>query len=329
MRELLYSFWMWLGLTGAALAACGGTDLRATLSPVERAALASRVAQMDYPRGLFWRATRGDQVLYLIGTLHANDPRLDRIMARVAPVLDQAKTLFVEATLEDEKRLQEAVTQRPELLFLTAGPTLPELMEEADWQRLAQAAQDRGLPAFMVAKFQPWYLSVLLSLPACMLAEMQQGAKGLDHRLIAAAEALGLQQRGLESYDTLFQLMGASPMDQQIDYLTLGLLPNAVSEDAMTSLKASYFEERIAELSEFARILSWRYVDLPRDEIDALYDDMLGTLLVARNKAWMVHLLDAAPGTHAVAVGAGHLPGQQGLLALLEAEGFALTRLPL
>ena len=319
----------WAVCAGAAIAACQGTDLRATLSDAERAALTERIADMDYPRGLFWRATRGNLELYVIGTLHADDRRLEKVMARVAPILETADTLFVEATSEDEKRLQEAVTARPELLFLTSGPTLPELMAEEDWQRLANAAQDRGLPGFIVAKFQPWYLSVVLSLPACVLEEMQQGGNGLDHRLIAAADASGVRQKGLEPYDTLFQLMGAVPMDQQIDFLTLGVLPDDVSEDALASLKASYFEERTAEILEHARILSRRYVDLPEAEIDALYDDMLDTLLVARNIAWMDRLLAAPAGTHAVAVGAGHLPGRSGLLALLEAAGFRLTRLPL
>ena len=303
--------------------------MRLTLTQAERAALDARVANMDYARGLFWRATRGDQDLFVIGTIHAADARLDAVMARLTPVLETADTLFVEATSEDEQRLQEAVTTRPDLLFLTSGPTLPDLMDESDWQRLAKAAEERGLPSFMVAKFQPWYLSVVLSLPACVLEAMQQGDQGLDHQLIAAAEASGVPQLGLEPYDTLFSLMGAIPRDKQIDFLTLGALPDNVSEDALASLKASYFEERTAEVLEVARILSWRYVDLPRDEINRHYDEMLETLLIARNMTWIDPLLAVPAGTHMVAVGAGHLPGPKGLLALLEAQGFRLTRLPL
>ena len=53
-------------------------------------------------------------------------------------------------------------------------------------------------------------------------------------------------------------------------------------------------------------------------------------LLIDRNRAWIPVLLDATEQNETVvaAFGAAHLPGENGVLALLENEGFLLERLP-
>jgi uncharacterized protein YbaP (TraB family) len=51
-------------------------------------------------------------------------------------------------------------------------------------------------------------------------------------------------------------------------------------------------------------------------------------LLIDRNIAWIPQIEAALAGSDdaLIAVGAGHLPGEQGVLALLEAEGHTVTR---
>lgn len=307
---------------------CGGDDIRTTLTAEEKAELQTRLAAIPFATGNHWQATRGEQVLHLIGTVHLADDRLDAVMARLSPLIARADLLLVEATAEEEAKLQDAIVTRPELLFLTNGPTLPELMPEEAWQALASAARDRGLPAFMAAKFQPWYLSVMLSMPGCVVQQMATGIRGFDHMIMSAATAQDVPQEALEPFDTLFNIMGSEPLETQISYLTLGTLPNNVAEDSLATLLASYFEERSAEVIEVSRFVARRHVDLPPDDVDRLMDDMLDQLLVARNVAWMPRILSAPDGLTIVAAGAAHLPGEQGLLALLEAEGFQLTQMP-
>lgn len=309
-------------------AACGGADVRDTLTPAEQAEIDARLAHVPFAEGNVWTATRGAQVLHLIGTMHLDDTRFDAIMPRLLPLIRNANLLLVEATKAEEAKLESAVTQRPDLLFLTTGPTLPDLLPEADWQALAEAVESRGVPAFMAAKMQPWYLSVLLTMPGCAVQQMQDGANGLDHRIMDLATRAGVPQQPLEPFDTVFNLMSGYPLEEQARLLTLGLLSNDIAEDAFFTLKESYFEEKSAELLEVNRIIAYRHVDLPKAEVDALTDEMLGTLLNQRNLAWMTPILSAPEGETVVAVGAAHLPGAQGLLALLEAEGFRIQRQP-
>lgn len=307
-------------------AACSGTDLRQTLTQAERADIEARLARTPYAEGNVWTATRGAKTLHLIGTMHLDDARFGAVMTRLAPLVRAADLLFVEATAEEEAALERAITTRPELVFLTTGPTLPELLPEAEWQALANAARARGVPAFMAAKMQPWYLAILLTMPGCSMQDMQKGMSGLDKRVMDLAARANVPMRALEPYDTLFSLMSEDPLEAQAQMLSVGVLPDAVAEDAFATLTNSYFEEKNAEVLEVNRILAYRHVDLPKPEIDALLDEMLETLLDRRNAAWMGPILAAPDGTIVVAAGAAHLPGETGLLALLEAEGFTLER---
>lgn len=328
MMKMLLSILAILVTTSTAVAQCVGTDLRPTLTSAERTTLDRTIAATPFAQGNHWRAQKGDTTLHIIGTVHMHDARLGPIADRLAPLFDVADRIWLEATPKEEAQLQTAVLSKPELLFLTQGPTLPELLPEDAWQDLADAARDRGIPAFMAAKFQPWYLSVLLSLPACAVAEMANGPKGFDAMLGNMADAANIPQQALEPFDTLFQLMGQEPMDEQLEFLRLGVLPNSVAENSFATLLASYFDENTVEVLEMARIVAKRHVDLPARDLDAVFDDMLASLLDVRNRAWVDTLANAPAGVSLVAVGAGHLPGKFGVLKLLQDRGFKLARQP-
>lgn len=308
------------------LAQCRGADLRGSLSEEEQRILDERLHDMPYAEGLYWTASRGDQVMHLVGTVHMDDPRLDRIMAALAPVIRRADLVLVEATEAEEARLAAAITERPDLLFLTDGPTLPEMMSETDWRALRHAAESRGIPGFMAAKFQPWYLTMMLSLPSCAMQTLSQGERGLDARVLETARSADIPARALEPYDTLFTVMSRDPLPEQVRLLTLGTLPDPAAEDGLATLLGSYFEEKTGEILEVTRATAGRYIDLTRAEIDRLFDAMLDSLLIARNLEWMGPILATEADTVVIAVGAGHLPGEPGLLKLLADEGFTLER---
>ncbi|MEO1000960.1 MAG: TraB/GumN family protein, partial [Pseudomonadota bacterium] len=83
-------------------------------------------------------------------------------------------------------------------------------------------------------------------------------------------------------------------------------------------------DERIAEIWEYSKY------EAERDgaEADEIFDAFERTLLVERNRDWMPRILkETARGGAFIAVGALHLPYDDGILALLAAEGYEVTRL--
>lgn len=312
----------------AAQARCTGTDLIAALPVAERAALEQRADSVPFARGNLFRATRGGQTIDLVGTYHLADPRHAAMQARVAPLLEQADVLLVEAGPEEETRLKAEVTRRPDFLVLPEGPGLPDLLGEADWQALAAAMRARGIPPFVASRFRPWYLAVMLGIPPCAIDAVKAGEKGLDQLLIAEAQARGLPVQALEPYDTLFSMFGDLPMQDELDMVRAALLMADRPEDMAVTLANAYFAGRSRLLWEFTLARTPALPGLSPAQVQdqlALLEDVL---MARRNRAWIAVLTRAASrGRVLAAFGALHLPGPQGVPALLAAEGWQVTRL--
>ncbi|UWR23139.1 TraB/GumN family protein [Sulfitobacter sp. S190] len=325
MRFLFYMVLLLLPFKGWT--ACSGEDLRDTLTDAQQRELAAEVAQTPYPRGNHWTATRDGRTVHVIGTLHISDDRLDPIAARLATVVRAADTLLVEANEDAHAQLREAVATQPDLAFLP-GKTLIDLLPPDDWTRVAAAAQARGIPSFVAAKFQPWYMSITLSMAPCVAQSVAAGETGLDARLMAVADAAGVPVLSLEPYDTVFAILGADPLDEQLRMLRLGTPSVAQANNSHATLVAQYLEEDIAAALALSRIAGRTQIDLPQEEFDRLFDALMADILDTRNLSWIAPI-EAAPGSRiVVAVGALHLTGETGLLNQLERRGYTLQRQP-
>lgn len=308
-------------------ATCNGTDQRLTFSAQQHAELNTRLADMPFAQGNHWRAQKGGQNIHVIGTVHLDDSRIDAITQRLAPLITAADLVFLEANEAEETKLKEAVATRPDVMFIREGPTLLEQMGKEDWAKLAKAAEARGIPAFVAAKFQPWYLSLMLGMPPCVLSQMAQGIHGLDHRVRDVATSAGVPVLALEPWDTLFSIFGQDPMEEQIEMLKIGITSVETAENAVATLMAQYFDQDHGAVMDTSRVALRDTLDMDRAEFDAVFDDMLDSLLTQRNLKWMTVLDKTRADNIVVAVGAGHLSGENGVLNLLAQRGYTLTRM--
>ncbi|MCA3511153.1 MAG: TraB/GumN family protein [Rhodobacter sp.] len=313
-----------------ASAMCRGRNLIDTLSAETQAGLRAAADAAPFARGNLWRATRGDQVLHLIGTFHLDDPRHDALMARLAPLIDGASTVLVEAGPAEEAALQAALAADPSLVFLTNGPTLPETLAPATWDRLKDALRARSIPPFLGAKMRPAYLSMLLSLPPCALTSATEPQNGLDRRIIARSRAQDIPLRALEPFSVVFDIFSDMTLSDQVALLELSLALDAQSEDVFATLTDAYFAEDGRMIWEFSR---WQALTLPGLDAAQVADDfalMEDRMMSARNRAW-IPVIEAAlaDGPALAAFGALHLSGEDGVLALLQQAGFAVERLRL
>ena len=329
LRLAMIAFALALTLLPApARAACAGRDLIAAMDPAARAAFDARLAAVPHAEGLTWRATRGEAEIRLVGTYHFDDPRHAAILARVLPLMDGAARVLVEATGAEEAALMRALAERPEFLFITNGPTLPEMLPEADWTALRAAMRARDVPVFLAAKLRPWFVAAQLALPPCMARAAAKGRAGLDARIIAAAEAQGLPVAPLEPYDTLFRIFEDLPEGGEAAMIRTALVMEAAAEDMSETLAAAYFAERPWAIWQFTREAAAAMPDVDPADVEVQVRLAEGAMMARRNRAWIpVLTAAAADGPVLAAFGALHLPGPEGVLALLEAEGFSVERL--
>lgn len=312
-----------------ARAACSGDNLIAALPDADRAAITAAAATHPFAQGNFWRATRGDRVVHLIGTYHLDDPRHDALIAGLTPLVMGAARLLVEAGPDEEGELMRLLARDPTAIVAPEGPTLAEALPEAEWQRLAQAFRDRGIPPFLGSRFRPWYVSVLLAMPPCALA-MAADKNGLDARLIDTAAVAGVPVSALEPFDTALRVFDLVPQEAQLDMIRSSLALEDRAEDQLTTLADAYFAEDSRLIWEFLRYTALSLPDATPEKVDAEFAQMDAALMVTRNAGWIPVIEQAADsGPVVAAFGALHLSGDKGVLALMEGAGWTLERLSL
>lgn len=311
-----------------AFALCTGESYLSQLSAPLQAKIATAVDATPNATGLIWTASKGDTVLTIVGTVHVYDHRLDAVRARVLPAFKDADIMMVEATATEETAMQEAFIANPDLYLINKGPTLPDLLSPDVWEKVVKAANDRGLPSFFVAKFQPWYLSLTLGIPACAMAEIAQGMRGLDHMLIADAEAAGVSLQALEGWETLIDIMTDGTQEEQIDLLRLGLIDAADQQALFVAMLDAYFSEQIARVWEVSQVAARELTGMTIEDAAAQMAETQEMLLDTRNRNWIPIIVEAATkhDNIIIAVGAAHLPGEFGVIELLKDTGWTLER---
>ena len=311
-----------------AFAQCNVAGIESQIAPEQLVELDARATATPFGHGLYWSATKDGAELAIIGTMHLPDPRHTALVERVMPELQKAGVVLVEATLEDQLAMQAYMAENPDVIGITTGPTLPEQLDAATWDAIRDAAYSRGVPGFMAAKMQPWFLSMTLAIPPCAMASMVAGETGLDGLLMEQAAALDIPVMALEPWQDMFALLSAGTFEEQVDALRMSLIAPGIQDAFMVTLVSAYFDEN----SAYGWLVSAHMIDflpdMDRDLFFAQMAELEEQLLYARNRNWIPVINDAAQ-THDhvfVAFGAAHLIGDQGVLALLEADGWSVTR---
>lgn len=296
----------------------------ADLPAETRADLQARAEAQPFARGNLWQATRGDQTVTLVGTFHLDDPRHDATLTTLLPRIEGAATVLVEAGSEEQARLKDRIGKDPSLIIDTTGPTLRDRLDDADWEALSQAMADRGMPSFMVAQMRPWYVSTLLAMPPCLKID-DPLLPGLDGRIIETATKAGVPVKALEPYDTLFSLFDGLSPDDELAMIRTALTTEGQSADQMHTTAEAYFRGDNRLLWEYSRLVAIQSDPDPARAEQAM-DEMEERLINARNRAWIPVIETAAEtGPVLAAFGALHLPGTQGVLALLQDQGWTIT----
>lgn len=317
------------GIASPAAAECFGMNILDTMPAEERTAIQAAAASVPYPSGNHWTASKGDARLTILGTYHLDDPRHAPVVAAATPLVASASALLVEGGPDEEKALKDLMARDPSVMMITTGPTLLESLPEDTWTRLSEAMSERGIPPFMAAKFKPWYITVLLSLPPCAMESMAQ-PKGLDGQLIDAALAADVPIKALEPFDTVFSLFGSFTPQEQVEMIEQSLVLEPAIADFSTTLADAYFDGENRLMWELMRHESYAMPGYTREQVDAELARMEDVLMVQRNRAWIPVIEEAAKaGPLVVAFGALHLSGEEGVLNLLARNGWTIEPLAL
>lgn len=309
----------------AANAMCIGVDLIKALPEDEREQIENRITATPYAQGLLWRATRDDTEITLFGTYHFRHTRTQDHLDRLTPMITAAEAVYLEMSGQDQKAFQDTIARDPSIMFITEGKTLPELLGDTDWQHFRAEMENRRIPGIMAAKFKPLWAAMMLGIGPCEARNGAMQDEGIDALIGQHAEMSGTPSRSLEDFSDVLSALDEEPLDKQLDMIRMALSWPENSDDISYTIRKRYLKQEVALIWEFSRFLTLEHGGASAEEDFARLERVL---LTERNTAWVAKLMKEVPGQRVfVAVGAGHLPGENGVLQLLAEEGFEIGRI--
>lgn len=311
------------------LPACGGENLIARLERDDPAAYARLRAEADAVangKGIFWKIERqGLAPSWLLGTMHVTDPRVLAMPEPARAAFADAATIVVESDeIADERKASAAILARPDLTMFSDGRKITDLVDAEDAEALAEGLRRRGLSLAAVGRMKPWMIASFVALPACEIARKTAGAAFLDQKLARDALAGGKALKGLETLVEQISALDSLPLEPQVQGLVQTLKLGDGLEDVIETMSELYLA------GDTGMIMPMMRAAIPEGDDDAgAYADFEQRIIIDRNHVMAERAAPIlAAGNVFVAVGALHLGGKEGLVALLGRQGFTVTRIP-
>lgn len=271
--------------------------------------LAAGALHAETEKGLLWRVeTPRGAVNYLFGTIHSEDPRVLNLPAPVSQAFDAAQTLVLEMDLgaEDGQAMAQA-------MMLPPGKELQGLIGVELYRQSVTAMAERGYPEMVVNRMQPWAIVLTLSMPK------PETGLFLDYLLYIRAAEQEKAVIGLEQMGEQLSVFTSLDMAEQVSLLRDALRDYREFPQQFEQLLEAYLQrdlQGLATLSEQSMNAS----------DTALQKRFMGSLVDERNRRMMTRLLPLLEkGGVFAAVGALHLPGDTGLVALLRQQGLRVS----
>jgi len=263
-------------------------------------------------KGLLWQVEKtGVKPSYLFGTMHSENPQVTKLLSVVKPYITKIDTVFLETELNITAILKSSIA-----LFLTPGQTLDQLLDQTKYTQLIQILYEHGIPEDFAKTLKPWAIMIMLSSP------QQKTGDILDLLLYQEAQAQHKKVFGLETVEEQLAIFEDISLPDQLILLqeTVDQL-DQLSEIFQQMLKL-YTQRNLTGLLDFSK----KY--MASDTNKTLMDTFNKRILDDRNVKMVERMQTALQtGNSFIAVGALHLPGKNGILKLLEQQGYILTAL--
>ncbi len=262
---------------------------------------------------LLWKISGNglEKPSYLFGTIHmlcADDAVLSKNMKKIIENCDE---VYFEVDMDNLFEMVGAMGK----MKMIGDTTLKDLLTEEEYEKVKNYFDTKGsiLPFSMLETYKPMLAASTLqegSLPCDNTAMMEQV-------IMEEAKIYKKKIKGMETMSYQAGILDSIPYKLQAQQL-LSYIESAgkdSSEDKqMVEMFKAYNNQDLQKLEELMV------------ETDAGMAGFTDILLYHRNQNWVKKLKTLLPEKSIlVAVGAGHLPGEKGVINLLRKEGYKVT----
>ncbi|WP_323844669.1 TraB/GumN family protein [Microbulbifer magnicolonia] len=280
--------------------------------------IAGITSAAETDRGIFWRADKAGQTVYLLGSVHLATPDFYPLRASIERAYAASDALVVEADIlaaEGDMALQQRIMM--ESLY-PGDRSLRDDLSPAVFKQLQSWLEQRQLPESLFIRQRPAIAMITMSMVEMRAQGLDPGL-GIDRHFLKKAKRQGKPIVELEGVLQQLQLLNELENPGLLLQQTLAQLKDI--ETFVPRITSAWKAGDIDTL--YRLIIADNLAEYP--EFAPLYE----TLFFRRNRAMADKIADSAPAYKSlfVIVGAGHLIGNESVIELLKKEGYQLQRL--
>jgi uncharacterized protein YbaP (TraB family) len=254
---------------------------------------------------LLWKVSGNEleSPSYLFGTIHIICDDSFLMDERIEDAFTASESLMMEIDFAAPGTMQRL----QQLMINPEGPYLDQYLDEEQLAAVDSYFRENiGAGLGQIGVLKPMALNSMVMVAGLPCAETESYE-------VHFTEQAGEQEKpvvALESVEYQMGLFDDIPTEEQVDWLWEIISEPDAAEEQMTQMVDAYAEEDLDRLLEIIRE-------------DPQFAGHVELFLDKRNQNWVAPIREQIhSGPTFVAVGAGHLPGEQGLVSLLREAGY-------
>lgn len=263
-----------------------------------------------------WEVQRGTGApTYLVGSLHVLTKAHYPLPAAFEKAFEKSTVLIEEIDLDELSDPAQAIPLLAKSMYAD-GRTLDQAIAPSLYQQVIERAAKAGLPMALLQRMKPWMAAVTLIAPALQSAGFDPSL-GVDRYFLEKAKARALEHRGLETAESQFDRLDGMPPAVQ-EAMLRAMLSDLDAQLANVETIAAAWAK--GDASTIERLMLGAFLESP---------ELYQRLIVERNRNWVEPIENTCLHTNTscfVVVGAGHLVGPHGVVAMLAKKGYRVEQ---
>lgn len=301
---------------------CNGFNLLDKLAATDPAIhdrIVENAATLPNGQALLWKIEReGRAPSHLFGTVHLSDPRVLALGSSAEGALRAARTVVIENADLSPDAAAKAYSAAAETARFKDGQTLDKLLSRRDFDKLRRKIRSTSAA---LRPYRPWIISLMLAGSDCERRRVESGQPVLDIAIANSGRERGVPVVGLETTEEQLAALAAIPDREQIGILRSNLALADEADNLLETMVQLYLKRRVGALWELQIAFAEKAGVSAQD-----FSSFERSIIVDRNRKMRDGALpQIETGNAFIAVGALHLPGPTGLVALLRDAGYTVT----
>lgn len=246
---------------------------------------------------------------FLFGTFHLLCKDDIRFSEELRSAIRYSDAVYMELDMDDPATLMGGFLY----MNMKNGQTLKDLYTREEYERIERYFKDSlHMPLAMLQKAKPYFLIALLY-PKMMKCKT---FSGIEQEIMKLAKEYKKEILGLETFQFQSSVFDSIPYELQAKELIKNIDSLHKYSDQFDTMMLAYKNQQLDVLEK------------GMSESEFGTENFEELLLNRRNTNWIKQLNTIMKDKSAfVAVGAGHLVGEKGLIALLKREGYSVKPL--